>query len=93
MKRNKFSIKKDAWEKLEKNSVAIALNGLFANIYVLLMFQDITQTVKTNYFFSDSKWRRTTMKLCCNKKMISIIKKYNIKKQLKILYFELSSFL
>ena len=32
MKRNKFSIKKDAWEKLEKNSVAIALNGLFANI-------------------------------------------------------------
>ena len=58
MKRNKFSIEIDAWEKLEKNSVAIALNVLFANICVLLMFQDKTQTVKTNYFFNDSKWRK-----------------------------------
>ena len=30
MRRNKFSLKKDDWKKIEKNNVIIALNVLYA---------------------------------------------------------------
>ena len=45
----KNSIKKDDWEKIEKNNRAIALNVLYAKKekkYILLMFQNITQIIK-----------------------------------------------
>ena len=55
MGRNKFSIRKilrKKWEKSEKNNVKIALNVLYAKkkIYILLMFESITQIVKNKLF-------------------------------------------
>ena len=48
LNRNKINFK-----KFEKNNVAIALNVLYAKKekYMLLMFQNITQTVKDKLFF------------------------------------------
>ena len=48
LNRNKINFK-----KFEKNHVAIALNVLYAKKekYMLLMFQNITQTVKDKLFF------------------------------------------
>ena len=55
-----FHQKKDVWQTLKKNNVAIALHVLFAkkekNIYHVyvskqLLFQHITQIVKDKLFF------------------------------------------
>ena len=53
LNRNKINFK-----KFEKNNVAIALNVLYAKKekYMLLMFQNITQTVKDKLFF---QWFQT----------------------------------
>ena len=45
--------------------------------YILLMFRNITQIVKPIYSFNDFNWRR--MALSCREKVISIIKRSNIK--------------
>ena len=73
-----FSLEKDDWNKFEKNNVAIALNVLYAKKekYILLMFQNITQIVKTSYSFNDFK-RRKRMALSCSKGTISNIKRNN----------------
>ena len=44
--------------------------------YILLMFQNITEIVKTSYFFNDSKRRKMT--LCSSKIIISIIKRNTV---------------
>ena len=49
-----FPSEKDDWKKFEKNNVTIALNVLYAKkekIYILLMFENITQIVKNKLFF------------------------------------------
>ena len=49
-----FLSQEDDWKKFEKNNVAIAVNVLYTKkreIYILLMFQNITQIVKNNLFF------------------------------------------
>ena len=49
-----FLSQEDDWKKFEKNNVAIAVNVLYAKkreIYILLIFQNITQIVKNNLFF------------------------------------------
>ena len=47
-----FPPEKYVWEKIEKNNVTIALNFLYTKKkkYILLMFQNITQTVKSKFF-------------------------------------------
>ena len=74
-----FPLEKDDWKKFEKNNVTIALNFLYAkrNIYILLLFQNITQIVKTSYSFNDFK-RRKAMALSWSKEIISIIERNNI---------------
>ena len=61
-------------EKIEKNNRAIAPNvfTLKEKKCILLMFQNITQIVKTSYSFNDSEWRR--MALSCSKKSIRIVR-------------------
>ena len=48
-----FLSEKDDWKKLEKNNVTIALNVFYAKKKkcILLMFQNITQTLKNRLFF------------------------------------------
>ena len=47
-----FPPEKDDWQKFEENNVRIALNIFyFKKIYILLMFQNITQIVKNKLFF------------------------------------------
>ena len=54
-----FPSEKDNTEKFEKNKIAIVINVLDAKKeYILLMFQNITQTVKNKLFFY-FKWRKT----------------------------------
>ena len=70
-----FTLEKCDWKKFEKNNVAIALNVLYADketIYILLIFQNITQIVKSKLFFYDSKWRR--MVLSTVKKLSALLK-------------------
>ena len=61
--KNKFSIRKlekDDWKKIWKNNVTIALNIVYAKkgkIYILLIFQNITQIMKISYSFDDCKWK------------------------------------
>ena len=73
MERNQFSIKKKTIGKNEKIMYQLLL--MFCMLkrkkYVLLMIQNITYIVKNKLFlysFNDSKWRRMTMSLSCNKK-------------------------
>ena len=72
-----FPSEKDDWKTFEKNRVTIYLNVLYAikKIYILLMFQTIFKSWKTNYSFNDSKQRK--MALSCSKKTICIIKRNN----------------
>ena len=47
-----YPSEKDDWKKFEKNNVTIAVNVLYAiYIYILLIFQNITQIVKNKLFF------------------------------------------
>ena len=48
-----FLSEKDDWKKIEKNNVTIALIVLYARkkIYVILIFQNITQIELNNLFF------------------------------------------
>ena len=48
-----FPSRKKDWIKLEKNNVAIVVNVLYdkKEKYVLLIFQSITQIVKSKLFF------------------------------------------
>ena len=48
-----FPSEKDDSKKFEKNYVTIAVNVLYAvkEKYILLMFENITQTVKNKLFF------------------------------------------
>ena len=48
-----FSSEKDDWKKIEKNSKTIALNVLYPRKkrYILLMIENITQTMKNKLFF------------------------------------------
>ena len=48
-----FPSERDDWKKIEKNNVTIALNVLCAKKEkcILLMFQNVTQTVKNKLFF------------------------------------------
>ena len=48
-----FPSEKNDWKKFEKNNVTIALNVLYAKNkkYILLMFRNITQIVKSNLLF------------------------------------------
>ena len=51
---NKLPSEKNNWGKIERNDVTIALYVLYAKkkyIYILVMFQDITQIVKNKLFF------------------------------------------
>ena len=45
-----FPSEKDDWKEFEKNNVKIALM-LKKKKYILLMFQNITQTMKNKFFF------------------------------------------
>ena len=65
LNRNKINFR-----KFEKNNVAIDLNVLYAKKekYMLLMFQNITQTVKDKLFFNDFR-RRKIMALSYSKKI------------------------
>ena len=76
----KNSIKKDDWEKIEKNNRAIALNVLYAKKekkYILLMFQNITQIIKKQLILlMIPNGKRMTL-FCC-KKTITIIKRNNV---------------
>ena len=69
LNRNKINFK-----KFEKNNVAIALNVLYAKKekYMLLMFQNITQTVKDKLFFNDFR-RRKIMALSYSKKISALL--------------------
>ena len=50
--RTNFPSEKNDREKFEKNKIAIVINVLYAKKeYILLMFQNITQTVKNKLFF------------------------------------------
>ena len=75
-----FPSEKDDWKKFEKDTVTIALSFSYAKKkkYILLMFQNITQTLKKSRSFNNFKRRK--MALSCIKKIISIIKRNNIKK-------------
>ena len=48
----KFPSEKDDWKKIEKSNVTIVLNVLYAKKekYILLMFQKITQILKSKLF-------------------------------------------
>ena len=48
-----FPSEKNDWKKIDKNNVTIALNVLYAKKekYILLMFQNITHTVKNKLLF------------------------------------------
>ena len=48
-----FPLEKHNWKIFEKNNRTIALNALYAIIekYILLMFQNITQIVKSKSLF------------------------------------------
>ena len=69
LNRNKINFK-----KFEKNNLAIALNVLYAKKekYMLLMFQNITQTVKDKLFFNDFR-RRKIMALSYSKKISALL--------------------
>ena len=60
-------------KKFEENSLAIALNLLYAKKYFLLMFQNI----KISYSFND--YKRRIMALFCSKNTISIINMNNFR--------------
>ena len=68
-----FPSEKD-WKKFEQ------LLSMFCRLkkkkYVLIMFQNITQTFKKSYSFNNSKWRGIA--LSCSKKIMSIIKRNNV---------------
>ena len=50
--RTNFPSEKNDREKFEKNKIAIVINVLYdKKEYILLMFQNITQTVKNKLFF------------------------------------------
>ena len=42
-------------------------------IYILLMFQNIIQIIKTSYSFNDSRWRG--IELSCSKNTIGVIRR------------------
>ena len=69
LNRNKINFK-----KFEKNNLALALNVLYAKKekYMLLMFQNITQTVKDKLFFNDFR-RRKIMALSYSKKISALL--------------------
>ena len=69
LNRNKINFR-----KFEKNNVAIDLNVLYAKKekYMLLMFQNITQTVKDKLFFNDFR-RRKIMALSYSKKISALL--------------------
>ena len=48
-----FPSEKNDWKKVQKNNVSIAIIDFYAKKkkYILLMFQNITQIVKSNLFF------------------------------------------
>ena len=46
-----FPSEKDNWNNFEKNNVTIALNFLYAKKCVLLIFQNVTQFVKSKLIF------------------------------------------
>ena len=73
MGRNKFE-KKNDWKKIEKYNVKIAHNVLYAKKekYILIMFQNITQTVKNKLE------NRDKMALSCSQNTISIIKRNDV---------------
>ena len=75
LNRNKINFK-----KFEKNNVAIALNVLYAKKekYMLLMFQNITQTVKDKLFFNDFR-RRKIMALSYSKKISALLSGITLK--------------
>ena len=46
--------------------------------YILLMFQNITQIMKTCYYFNDSKCREMALSYKKKKSLLSIIKRNNV---------------
>ena len=52
-----FPSEKDDWKKIEKDSIAVVHNVLYAKKkkYMLLIFQNISQLVKPSYSFNGSK--------------------------------------
>ena len=69
--------KKMIGKKFEKNTVSIAI-VLYAKKNILLMFRNITYTMKKSYSFNDFK--RIKMTLSYSQKSISIAERNYIKK-------------
>ena len=69
-----YLTEKDDWEKFEKINLAIALNVLYAKRkeYILTMFQNITQSMKTSYYFNGSKQRN--LALYCDEKVSALLR-------------------
>ena len=53
MGRNKFSMRKDDWKKIEENNATIALNVLvlYAKKEIMFMLQSISQIVENKLLF------------------------------------------
>ena len=81
MGRKTFSSRKRWLEKVEKNNVTIALNVLYVQkekIYPAYVSKNNSNCEKQVILLIISNWKK--MALSCNKKIISIIKRNNIKK-------------
>ena len=72
-----FASEKDDWKKFQKNKVTIALNAFYAKIFPAYVSKHNSNREKQLFF--NYLEQRKTMALSCSKKIISIIKRNNIK--------------
>ena len=69
-----FQSEKDDWKKTDKNNLTTAFNILILKnkIYIILMFQNITQIVKNELLFND--FERRKMPLSFSKRLSVLLK-------------------